>query len=665
MSDRQALAALLDSIGVEHPLSAVVHAAGVLDDGTLGSLTAERMDAVLGPKADAAWHLHELTEHLDLEAFVLFSSATGTLGGPGQGNYAAANAFLDALAADRRARGLAGTSIAWGLWAEASGITRGLSDADRSRVARAGMGALASGHGLELFDLAVRAGEALVVAMPLDLRILRAQARMGVLPTAFAGLVPMPARRSSEHGASLARRLAARPEAEREGLVLDLVRAQVAGVLGHASPERVDAQAAFKELGFDSLTAVELRNRLNVVTGLRLPATLVFDYPTSAAVARRLLEEVSGARSSIVARFGCACGSEEPIAIVGMSCRYPGGVSSPQGLWELVRSGTDAISAFPSDRGWDLERLYDPDPDHPGTSYVREGGFLHDAGEFDAGFFAIGPREALAMDPQQRLLLEASWEAFEDAGIAASTLRGSQTGVFAGSMYHDTASVLPGPRTRDLGGSGHRQRRQRPLGPGRLHFGFEGPAVTVDTACSSSLVAMHLASQALRSGECSLALAGGVTVMASPEAFLEFSVQRGLAADGRCSPSRPVQTGSVGLRAWRGADGASFRCATPRPSGAGARAGQRRNQDGASNGLTAPNGPSQQRVIAQALANAGLSPTRWTRSRVMAPGRRSAIRSRHRRCSRPMVRVGRIVRCGSARSSRTSVTLRPRRVSRG
>jgi NADP-dependent 3-hydroxy acid dehydrogenase YdfG/acyl carrier protein len=295
VSDREQLKTLLGSLAREHPLSAVVHTAGVLDDGVIGSLTAEHVDRVLGPKADAAWHLHELTEHLDLGAFVLFSSVAGTLGGPGQGNYAAANAFLDGLAAHRRARGLAGASVAWGLWEVAGGMAEGLSEADRSRMSRSGMGALSEEEGLELFDLAVRTGEALTVAMPLDLRALRAQARMGALPALLGGLVRVSARRASETGGvPLARRLAATPETERKKTVLEIVRAQVAVVLGHPSPDEIGAQRAFKDLGFDSLAAVELRNRLDVVTGLHLPATLIFDHPTPAAVVDHLLDELAG-----------------------------------------------------------------------------------------------------------------------------------------------------------------------------------------------------------------------------------------------------------------------------------------------------------------------------------------------------------------------------------
>ncbi len=609
VSERDQLEALLESIAEEHPLSAVVHAAGVLDDGVIGSLTAESLERVLTPKADTAWYLHELTEHMDLDAFVLFSSAAGALGSPGQGNYAAANAFLDALAAHRRTLGLAGSSIAWGLWEDASGMAGGLSEADRSRMTRAGIGALSSAQGLELFDGALGAGEALTLPVSLDFQTLRAQVRIGVLPVLFSDLVRVSTPRSSEQGASLARRLATTPEAERDGLVLDLVRAQVAMVLGHASPEAIDTQRTFKDLGFDSLTAVELRNRLNQATGLRLPATLVFDCPTTSAVTAYLLGELSGTGLGVVKPVASTATPDEPVAIVGMSCRFPGGVLSPEGLWGLVASGGDGVGLFPSDRGWDLDGLFDPDPDHPGTSYVRQGGFVVDADKFDTGFFDISPRESLAMDPQQRLLLEGAWEAFEDAGIDPVSLRGSQTGVFAGvsSSYY---GIGLGGALGDLGGYGLTGATSSVVS-GRLAytFGLEGPAVSVDTACSSSLVALHLACQSLRSGECELTLTGGVTVMATPGIFIDFSRQRGLSPDGRCKSFAD------------GADGTGFSegvglLVLERLSDAvrnghevlGLVRGSAVNQDGASNGLTAPNGPSQRRVIVQALANARVSP---------------------------------------------------------
>ncbi|CAM5527124.1 Carrier domain-containing protein OS=Streptomyces antimycoticus OX=68175 GN=SANT12839_011040 PE=4 SV=1 [Streptomyces antimycoticus] len=478
VGDRGAVAELVGSI---EGLGVVVHAAGVVDDGVVGSLDGGRLVGVLGPKALGAWYLHEVTCGLDLSAFVLFSSAAGVLGNAGQGSYAAANGFLDALAAHRRARGLPGVSIAWGFWEERSQQTEHLSVDD---LARSHAVPMPTSQALELFDAALAADEAMVLAAPLD-----PQAWAGVdnLPAVLRDLVRPRIRRAAQavdapdSASALGHRLAAVDRAEWDQAVLDLVRNHIAAVLRHASTESVDTARTFQEIGFDSLTAVELRNRISAATGVRLPATAVFDYPTPRALAEHLLAEVLGTDSGAVATpAGGALVADDPIVIVGMSCRYPGGITSPEALWDLVRSGGDAISVLPTDRGWDLEGLYDPDPDRPGTSYARSGGFVYDAAEFDAGFFGISPREAAAMDPQQRLLLETSWEVFERAGIPATSVKGERIGVFTGVMHHDYLTRLSTTPDGVEGYLGTGAAAGVASGRVAYTFGLEGPAVTVE-----------------------------------------------------------------------------------------------------------------------------------------------------------------------------------------
>ncbi|MGW2162063.1 type I polyketide synthase [Nonomuraea sp. NPDC001699] len=605
LADREVVAELLARVDAAHPLTAVIHAAGVVADGTIGSLTPERLDAVLRPKADAAWHLHELTS--DLVEFVLFSSLAGVMGNAGQGNYAAANVFLDALAQHRRSAGLPALSLAWGAWTQEVGLTGSLSEAEMARLARAGMPPLSVEQGLALFEAATRVPRPVVIPVRLEPAALRARA---AVPALLRGLV-RGVRRSAASGslvaATLLRRLAPLDADRRTEFLMDVVRTEAAAALGYPSPELLGVRREFRELGFDSLIAVEFRNRLSTVTGLRLPATLVFDYPTPAVLVDFLLAELFGEHAGVSAPVPVTPVGDDPVVIVGMSCRFPGGVTSPEELWHLLSEGGDGIGGFPADRGWDLGALYNPDRESRGTSYTREGGFLESATLFDPGFFGISPREALAMDPQQRLLLEASWEAIERAGTDPASLRGSRTGVFAGIFYHDygMSAQFP-PEAMGFIGTG----TAGSVATGRISYalGLEGPAVTVDTACSSSLVALHLAAQALRSGECDLALAGGATVMATPGAFIEFSTQGGLSPDGRCKAYADAADGvswseGVGMLVLE-------RLADARRNGHRVLAvvrGSAVNQDGASNGLTAPNGPSQQRVIRQALAASGLT----------------------------------------------------------
>ena len=407
--------------------------------------------------------------------------------------------------------------------------------------------------------------------------------------------------------AGLRERLAGEPADRRARLLLDLVRSRVAAVLG-GPPAAVRVDRPFRALGVTQDARERLRRELSEAVGLALPATLLFDHPTPAAVARHLLERLTGERTGPADRAE-PVDPRDPIAVVGTACRFGGGVSSPEQLWELVAAGGDAVTGFPADRGWDLGRLYHPDPAHPGTSHTREGSFLADVAGFDAAFFGIAPREAAVLDPQQRILLETTWEALERAGIDPAGLAGSVTGAWVGTNYQDYrtrfAAIPPASEGYFITGNA------ASLLSGRLAYalGWHGPAITVDTACSSSLVALHQAAQALRAGECDLAAVAGVAVLASPEAFVDFSRKHVLSADGRC---KAFGDGADGT-GWGEGVGVVLleRLSDARRHGRRVLAvvrGSAVNHNGASNGLTAPNGPAQERVIRRALAVAGLGP---------------------------------------------------------
>ncbi|GFH34820.1 type I polyketide synthase [Streptomyces pacificus] len=610
VADRSAVAGLVGEAAESGaPVRAVFHTAGVADETPLLETTPERFHAVLQGKAGGARVLDEVLGETDVDAFVVFSSVSGVWGGSGQSAYGAGNAVLDALAARRRARGLAGTALAWGPWSGGGMVDAAL----ERRLRRQGLAPLPVDEAVAALSRAVSLGGSRVladVAWPRFLPLFTA-ARPAPL---FAALPPAPRHATASTGADAsgpaAGKLAALPAADRGRALSDLVRAEIASAVGHRDMSAVDAERPLGEFGFDSLMSVRLRDRLSSATGVRLPATLVFDHPTAGALARHLDSALATGPAPLPRQPAApgAAAADEPVAIIGMACRYPGGVASPEDLWQLLVQGRDAITGFPTDRGWDLAGLRHPDRSRAGTSSTGEGGFLDDPAGFDADFFGISPREALAMDPQQRLLLEASWAAVEHAGIAPGTLRGSRTGVFVGTMYNDYLSRLSSTPANLEGIIGIANSNSVMSGRISYLLGLQGPAVTLDTACSSSLVALHLACQALRRGECDLALAGGATVMASPHIFVEFSRQGGLASDGRCRSFSADADGTgwsegVGLLAVE-------RLSDARRRGHEVLAvvhGSAVNQDGASNGLTAPSGPAQQRVVEAALAQAGIA----------------------------------------------------------
>ncbi|MFV2116756.1 type I polyketide synthase, partial [Micromonospora sp. LOL_025] len=613
IADPDAVRALVERLaGQGTRVGAVFHTAGVAHAGPVAATDVAELADALRAKVAGAVNLDEVCGD-DLSAFVLFSSGAGVWGGGHQGGYAAANAFLDAFAEDRRRRGRAATAVAWGAW-DGGGMVDAEGAADQ--MFRSGVRAMRPDLAVSVLAEALDHGDTtLTVADIAWDRFL--QTYTLARPRPLIADVPEVARLlaagqrdgdATDAASPLRGRLAGLAAAERRRVLLDLVRVHAAAVLRLSSPQALAADRSFREIGFDSLSAVEMRNRLAEAVGLSLPATLVFDRPTPEALAEHLATRLTGDDTPATAPVRAATAPDEPIAIVSMSCRYPGGVAGPEDLWRLVAEGRDGIAEFPTDRGWDLEAIYHPDPDRPGTSYVREGGFLTDAAGFDAALFGISPREAMVMDPQQRVLLESAWELFERSGTAPADMRETNTGVFVGTNGQDYATLLMAARVETEGYQATGNVAAVISGRLAYHFGLQGPAVSVDTACSSSLVALHLACQSLRQGECDVAVAGGVTVMATPGPFLEFARQRGLALDGRCKSFAGAADGTgwgegVGLLMLQ-------RLSDAQRDGRRILAvvrGSAMNQDGASNGLTAPNGPAQERVISQALANARLT----------------------------------------------------------
>ncbi|MFB6955995.1 type I polyketide synthase [Streptomyces sp. NPDC056309] len=615
ITDRDAVAALLDGLKAEgRTVRTVVHTAAVIELSALADTTVDAFAEVVHAKVTGARILDELLDDEELDDFVLYSSTAGMWGSGVHAAYVAGNAYLAALAEQRRARGARATSIHWGKWPD--DLEREL--ADPHQIRRSGLEYLDPELALTALQRVMEDDETVIGLMDIDWGTYHDVFTAG-RPSHLFDRIPEVARLLADRaapaatataGSGLTGRLQGVSAAEQDRIVLALVREETAAVLGHASADTVPERRAFRDIGFDSVTAVDLRNRLVAATGLTLPSTMVFDHPNAVALAAFLKATALGTTGTAGDRPAAAVtagADDDPIVIVGMSCRFPGGAGTPEELLRLALDGADAISEFPAERGWDAHGLYDPDPDRQGRTYSVHGGFLHEAAGFDPGFFGISPREALAMDPQQRLLLETSWEALERAGIDPESLRSTATGTFFGASYQDYSSSVQngteGTEVHMMTGTA------ASVLSGRVSYllGLEGPAVTVDTACSSSLVAMHLACQSLRSGESSLALAGGAAIMATPHAFVGFSRQRALAENGRCKPFAEAADGMTL------AEGVGVvlleKLSDARRHGHRVLAvvrGSAINQDGASNGLTAPNGVSQQRVIRQALANAGL-----------------------------------------------------------
>ncbi|HEY9405351.1 MAG TPA: SDR family NAD(P)-dependent oxidoreductase [Pyrinomonadaceae bacterium] len=674
VSDRKQVAELFAEFSKTlPPLRGIIHAAGIFDDGSLQELTAARFATVLSPKVAGAWHLHEQSRDLPLDFFVAYSSAASLFGSAGQANYVSANAFLDALAAARRAEQLPAVSINWGGWAEIGHAAR---IGARSFLHNRGIGLLTPAQGAAALERALSCGHSQLGVVPVDWgRFFEAQHSVSPL---FAVLAQS---RGQSNGAptiddtpGILDSLESKSPKEVNAWLRQHVAQQVAAVLGLESADEVSDSRTFIQMGMDSLTSIELKNRLQKGLGQTLPATIAFDYPSVAPLAeylatrvgdrlrpdaseeaasdasdldelsdeqattllvreleaiathsngsesldatapslspaKRALRALRASRNSVASSAGVAGLSNDPIAVIGMGCRFPGGADSPEAFWELLRAGRDAITEVPPDR-WDVNAWYDPNPDTPGKINCRHGGFVHGCEGFDTAFFEITPREAKSLDPQHRMLLEVSWEALENSGLVPSEHAGTNTGVFIGITGNDYFSLVSG---------GDVERIDAYLGTGNAHssasgrlsyfLGFKGPSISLDTACSSALVAVHTACQSIRTGECEMALAGGVNYLLRPEMSINFSKAHMLAPDGRCKAFDARADGYVrsegcGIVVLKRLSSA---LAAGDPVLAVIR-GSAVNQDGRSGGLTVPNGPSQSTVIRRALSVAGVAP---------------------------------------------------------
>ncbi len=614
VADGHDVARLLAGIQAElPPLAGIVHAAGEIGTTPLSDLEDAEVDRVFAGKVWGAWHLSEAAAGLKLDFFINTSSIAAVWGGYGQTAYSAANAFLDGLAWRLREQGIAGTSVNFGPW------SAGMADAEsRARLEQRGIKTLSPTDALAgLADVVAASGSNAVqgVIARIDwarfLPLYQQAGKRGFLaeldrevPSHLAGVA------GAQSGSTqLVERLANAPVQQRKKLLTDYLRDAVAEVT-RVDVSEIREDAGFFDLGMDSLMAVELRRRMEQGVGKEIPVTLVMDHPRISDVADYLLGDVLGlaeqAKPAAQLASAVTGRTDEPIAIVAVSCRFPG-APDPEAFWDVLSGGVDAIREVPEDR-FDIDEFYDPDPEVAGKTYTRFGGFLDGIDGFDPEFFGISPREAVWIEPQQRLMLETVWEGLERAGYSPAALRGSRTGIFAGVGANEYAHLLSSESIDKIEPYFITGNALNAIS-GRVAFalGFEGPAVAVDTACSSALVAVHQAVQALHSGDCDLALAGGVNVLLSPVTVIAASRARMLSPVGRCKTFdasadgyvRSEGCGILVLKRLSDAERDGDRVLAVIP-------GSAVNQDGASSGLTVPNGGAQQRLIGSVLARAGL-----------------------------------------------------------
>ena len=624
VAQRAAVEALFSQMAEEPPLCAVFHAAGVLRDGPVATLTKDALHEVMAPKVLGALHLDALTRDLPLDAFVLFSSASGALGNAGQGAYAAANTALDAIARARAARGQPARAVAWGPF------DVGMAEPHAAnRFAQVGWRPLPS-------DLALDAWATGTHPTPLvaDVDWATFADHVGRRP-AWAALAPAtPASGSGSAPAAWSERVAGLDGAKLVARLSELVAGVFASVLGFDDPTRVERDRGFSEQGMDSMMAIEVHKSVQQALQIPLPATLVFDHPSPDRLARHLATRLSAATEP-VARSERSRRSDAPIAIVGIGLRMPGGATDLEGLWRVLSEGQDTVRGVPGGR-WDPSTVFDPDPDAVGRTYVNQASFVDGIDEFDAGFFGISPLEAEHMDPQQRMLLETSWEALEHAGIVPGELADTETGVFAG--------IVPGTygARAASGGPFALQGADSAFAAGRVayHLGLQGPTMSVNTDCSSSLVALHLAAQALRAQECDLALASGVSLWPDPDTFVLLSRTRALAPDGR---SKTFSSQADGFGRGEGCVVVALQrlddaMAQQTPRAGASSAAPRSTMMGRARASRPPTARASRRCCARRWPRRSSSPPTSTTSSATAPAPRSVIQSRStrsRRCTAP------------------------------